>query len=33
MGARENLDLWDEHIRGEFMEKDTELSLSTMPRR
>jgi carboxymethylenebutenolidase len=30
MGARENLAMWDEHIRGEFMERDTDLSLSTM---
>ena len=30
MGAKENLALWDEHIRGEFVEKDAALSLSTM---
>ena len=30
MGAQENLAMWDEHIRGEFMERDVDLSLSTM---
>lgn len=30
MSAQENLRLWDEHIKGEFMTKDTDLSLSTM---
>ncbi len=30
MSVQENLRLWDEHIRGEFMDQDTELSLSTM---
>lgn len=30
MGGQDNLAIWDEHIRGEFMERDAELSLSTM---
>ncbi|MGE0825987.1 MAG: ester cyclase [Candidatus Binatia bacterium] len=30
MSTQENLKLWETHIRGEFMEKDTDLSLSTM---
>lgn len=30
MSARENLRVWHEHIKGEFMTKDTDLSLSTM---
>ena len=30
MSAQENLKLWETHIKGEFMTKDTDLSLSTM---
>ena len=30
MSAQENLRLWNDHIRGEFMVKDEDLSLSTM---
>ena len=30
MSTQENLKLWETHIRGEFMTKDTDLSLSTM---
>lgn len=30
MSAQENLKLWETHIKGEFMTKDTALSLSTM---
>ncbi len=30
MSAQENLKLWETHIKGEFMTKDTNLSLSTM---
>ena len=30
MSAQENLKLWATHIKGEFMTKDTDLSLSTM---
>jgi carboxymethylenebutenolidase len=30
MSAQDNLKLWETHIRGEFMTKDTDLSLSTM---
>jgi carboxymethylenebutenolidase len=30
MSAQENLKLWETHIKGEFMTRDTDLSLSTM---
>jgi carboxymethylenebutenolidase len=30
MSAHDNLKLWETHIKGEFMTKDTDLSLSTM---
>lgn len=30
MSVQENLKLWETHIKGEFMTKDTDLSLSTM---
>jgi len=30
MSAQDNLKLWETHITGEFMTKDTDLSLSTM---
>lgn len=30
MSVQDNLKLWETHIKGEFMTKDTDLSLSTM---
>jgi len=30
MPAQDNIKLWEQHVRGEFVEKDVELSLSTM---
>jgi carboxymethylenebutenolidase len=30
MAAEDNVKLWEEHLRGEFVEKDEDLSLSTM---
>ena len=30
MSAQENVKLWEQHVAGEFINKDVELSLSTM---